>query len=279
MDMLGSPSRHVYSSQPAQMLSIDPGCRGDRLASGRQEVSVASVDQEAHSNAFIRSVPLAEEEDFDSKEWVIIDKETELRDFQPTTSGTTDDEPEELRPLEDNEERRRLRAATAGSGELVVRPKTHARDSSRGMLTLTEEETSRRSAGSPAQSPCHSLPSGRPRRRESEPTGPQRPLDEERHSARPNQLRRLASYVFSSSTLETEQYPHGASGFIQRSRSAESSPAHLANAGPAPSSSSRRRYAGTLPAPGSPRHRHSVLNVSRSQLQQMLAKLMNKNNS
>ncbi|GLD68146.1 tau-tubulin kinase 1 isoform X1, partial [Lates japonicus] len=96
MDILGSPSRHVYSSQPAQMLSVDPGCRGDRQASGRQEVSVASVDQEAHSNAFIRSVPLAEEEDFDSKEWVIIDKETELRDFQPTTSGTTDEEPEEL---------------------------------------------------------------------------------------------------------------------------------------------------------------------------------------
>lgn len=58
-------------------------------------------------------------------------------------------------------------------GELVVRPKTHARDSSRGMLTLTEEEASRKSGGSPAQSPCHSLPSGRPRRRESEPTGPQ----------------------------------------------------------------------------------------------------------
>ncbi|XP_055014165.1 tau-tubulin kinase 1 [Boleophthalmus pectinirostris] len=172
MDMLGSPSRHVYSSQPAQMLSIDPGCRGDRQASGRQEISVASVDQEAHSNAFIRSVPLAEEEDFDSKEWVIIDKETELRDFQPTTSGTTDEEPEELRPLEETEERRRLRAA----GELVVRPKTHTRDSSRGMLTLTEEEASRKSTGSPAQSPCHSLPSGRPRRRESEPTGPQRPV-------------------------------------------------------------------------------------------------------
>ncbi|XP_077935727.1 tau-tubulin kinase 1 isoform X1 [Gasterosteus aculeatus] len=172
MDMLGSPSRHVYSSQPAQMLSVDPGCRGDRQASGRQEASVASVDQEAHSNAFIRSVPLAEEEDFDSKEWVIIDKETELRDFQPTTSGTTDEEPEELRPLEEQEERRRLRAA---GGELVVRPKTHNRDSSRGMLTLTEEEASRRSAGSPAQSPCHSLPSGRPRRRESEPIGPQRP--------------------------------------------------------------------------------------------------------
>ncbi|XP_029313056.1 LOW QUALITY PROTEIN: tau-tubulin kinase 1 [Cottoperca gobio] len=173
MDILGSPSRHVYSSQPAQMLSVDPCCRGDRLASGRQEVSVASVDQEAHSNAFIRSVPLAEEEDFDSKEWVIIDKEAELRDFQPTTSGTTDEEPEELRPLEEQEERRRLRAA---GGELVVRPKTHTRESSRGMLTLTEEEASRRSGGSPAQSPCHSLPSGRPRRRESEPIGPQRPV-------------------------------------------------------------------------------------------------------
>ncbi|XP_068444757.1 tau-tubulin kinase 1 isoform X2 [Clinocottus analis] len=173
MDILGSPSRHVYSSQPAQMLSVDPGCRGDRQASGRQEASVASADQEAHSNAFIRSVPLAEEEDFDSKEWVIIDKETELRDFQPTTSGTTDEEPEELRPLEEQEERRRLRAAGV---ELVVRPKTHTRDSSRGMLTLTEEEASRRSGGSPAQSPCHSLPSGRPRRRESEPVGPQRPV-------------------------------------------------------------------------------------------------------
>ncbi|KAM3622656.1 uncharacterized protein V6R79_001700 [Siganus canaliculatus] len=173
MDILGSPSRHVYSSQPAQMLSVDPGCRGDRQVSGRQEVSVASVDQEAHSNAFIRSVPLAEEEDFDSKEWVIIDKETELRDFQPTTSGTTDEEPEELRPLDEQEERRRLRA---GGGEMVVRPKTHTRESSRGMLTLTEEEASRRSGGSPAQSPCHSLPSGRPRRRESEPIGPQRPV-------------------------------------------------------------------------------------------------------
>ncbi|KAM9792242.1 LOW QUALITY PROTEIN: tau-tubulin kinase 1 [Neosynchiropus ocellatus] len=173
MDALGSPSRHVYSSQPAQMLSVDPGCRGDRQASGRQEVSVASADQEAHSNAFIRSVPLAEEEDFDSKEWVIIDKETELRDFQPTTSGTTDEEPEELRPLEEQEERRRLRAA---GGELVVRPKTHSREANRGMLTLAEEEGSRRSAGSPAQSPCHSLPSGRPRRRESEPNGPQRPV-------------------------------------------------------------------------------------------------------
>ncbi|XP_068606764.1 tau-tubulin kinase 1 isoform X2 [Brachionichthys hirsutus] len=173
MDILGSPSRHIYSSQPAQMLSVDPGCRGDRQVSGRQEVSVASGDQEAHSNAFIRSVPLAEEEDFDSKEWVIIDKEAELRDFQPTTSGTTDEEPEELRPLEEQEERRRLRA---GGGELVVRPKTHTRDSSRGMLTLTEEEASKRSGGSPAQSPCHSLPSGRPRRRESEPNGPQRPV-------------------------------------------------------------------------------------------------------
>uniref|UniRef100_A0A8C2WFG9 non-specific serine/threonine protein kinase n=1 Tax=Cyclopterus lumpus TaxID=8103 RepID=A0A8C2WFG9_CYCLU len=262
MDILGSPSRHVYSSQPAQMLSVDPGCRGDRQASGRQEASVASADQEAHSNAFIRSVPLAEEEDFDSKEWVIIDKEAELRDFQPTTSGTTDEEPEELRPLEEQEERRRLR--------------THTRDSSRGMLTLTEEEASRRSGGSPVQSPCHSLPSGRPRRRESEPNGPQRPSEDDRHQPRPNQLRRLASYVFSSSTLETEQYPHGGGGsFIQRSRSAESSPAHITAA----NASLRRRHAGTLPTPGSPRSRHSVLNVSRTQLQQMLAKLMNKNNS
>ncbi|XP_025763806.1 tau-tubulin kinase 1 isoform X5 [Oreochromis niloticus] len=271
MDILGSPSRHVYSSQPAQMLSVDPGCRGDRQVSGRQEVSVASVDQEAHSNAFIRSVPLAEEEDFDSKEWVIIDKEAELRDFLPTTSGTTDEEPEELRPLEEQEERRRLRA---GGAEPVVRPKTHTRESSRGMLTLTEEEASRKSGGSPAQSPCHSLPSGRPRRRESEPTGPQRPLEEDRHQPRPNQLRRLASYVFSSSTLETEQYPHGGGSFIQRSRSAESSPAHVNT-----TTSTRRRHAGTLPTPGSPRSRHSVLNMSRAQLQHVLAKLMNKNNS
>uniref|UniRef100_A0A3Q3QYH9 non-specific serine/threonine protein kinase n=1 Tax=Monopterus albus TaxID=43700 RepID=A0A3Q3QYH9_MONAL len=261
MDILGSPSRHVYSSQPAQMLSVDPACRGDRQVSGRQEVSVASVDQEAHSNAFIRSVPLAEEEDFDSKEWVIIDKETELRDFQPTTSGTTDEEPEELRPLEEQEERRRLRM--------------HTREGSRGMLTLTEEEASRRSGGSPAQSPCHSLPSGRPRRRESDPTGPQRPMEDDRHQPRPNQLRRLASYVFSSSTLETEQYPHGGGSFIQRSRSAESSPAHINAA----AVSARRRHAGTLPTPGSPRSRHFVLNVSRTQLQQMLAKLMNKNSS
>ncbi|XP_072528047.1 tau-tubulin kinase 1 isoform X2 [Salminus brasiliensis] len=175
MDMLGSPSRHLYSSQPAQMLSID-GCRGDRC---RNEAS-ASVDPEAHSNAFIRSVPLAEEEDFDSKEWVIIDKETELRDFQlrpgaePTTSGTTDEEPEELRPLEDGEERRRHRA----SGDQAVRPKMTQGDRT---TRLTEGEVSRRSgrgqstsADSPAQSPCHSLPSGRARRRESDTMGPQR---------------------------------------------------------------------------------------------------------
>uniref|UniRef100_A0A672TC57 Tau-tubulin kinase 1-like n=1 Tax=Sinocyclocheilus grahami TaxID=75366 RepID=A0A672TC57_SINGR len=178
MDILGSPSRHVYSSQPAQMLSVD-GCRGDR---GRNEAS-ASVDQEAHSNAFIRSVPLAEEEDFDSKEWVIIDKEMELRDFhhlpgaEPTTSGTTDEEPEELRPLEEGEERRRHRGTDSS-----VRPKmSHGDHTTRGMLPLTEEEASRRSGKgqstsveSPVQSPCHSLPSGRPRRREPDPNGPQR---------------------------------------------------------------------------------------------------------
>lgn len=123
MDILGSPSRHVQSSQPAQMHSLEGG-GGDRQGgSGRpgQEVSVASVaDPEAHSNAFIRSVPLAEEEDFDSKEWVIIDKETELRDFQPTTSGTTDEEPEELRPLEEGEERRRLRGGGGPGGFMYI---------------------------------------------------------------------------------------------------------------------------------------------------------------
>ena len=98
-----------------------------------------------------------------------------------------------------------------------------------------------------------------------------RQLEEDRPHPRLNQLRRLASYVFSSSTLETEQYPHGTGSFIQRSRSAESSPAHL-------TASPRRRH-GPLQSPGSPRSRHSVLNVSRTQLQQMLAKLMNKNSS
>ncbi|XP_066510899.1 tau-tubulin kinase 1-like [Hoplias malabaricus] len=149
MDALGSPSRHLYSSQPAQMLSVE-GCRGDR---GRND------DPEAHSNAFIRSVPLAEEEDFDSKEWVIIDKEAELRDFrprpgaEPSTSGTTDEEPEELRPLEAVRPRLSPGDRRAGEGE-------ESRRSGRGQST---------SADSPAPSPCHSLPSGRARRRESEP--------------------------------------------------------------------------------------------------------------
>ncbi|XP_009902133.2 tau-tubulin kinase 1 [Dryobates pubescens] len=183
MDLPGSPSRLVCSSQPAQMLSIDTG-QADRQASGRMDVS-ASVEHEALSNAF-RSVPLAEEEDFDSKEWVIIDKETELKDFhpgaEPSTSGTTDEEPEELRPIEDGEERRRLGADAA------VRPKTHE-GRSRGMQPVTEEDSSHRhegpsqtvsdskheqQTGSPAHSPLHSAPAIRQRRRESEPTGPQR---------------------------------------------------------------------------------------------------------
>ncbi|XP_048865117.1 tau-tubulin kinase 1 [Brienomyrus brachyistius] len=186
MDLLGSPSRHLYSSQPAQMLSLET-VHGDRQASGRLEVS-ASVEHEALSNAF-RSVPLAEEEDFDSKEWVIIDKEAELRDFhpgaEPTTSGTTDEEPEELRPLEDGEERRRRGAV----GEVVVRPKEGR---VRGMLPLAEEDALRRSptrrpsssegpGPSPAQSPCHSLPSTRPKRRESDPTGPHRLVLSSKH--------------------------------------------------------------------------------------------------
>ncbi|KAM6433158.1 tau-tubulin kinase 1 [Rhynochetos jubatus] len=183
MDLPGSPSRLVCSSQPAQMLSIDTG-QADRQASGRMDVS-ASVEHEALSNAF-RSVPLAEEEDFDSKEWVIIDKETELKDFhpgaEPSTSGTTDEEPEELRPIEEGEERRRLGADAA------VRPKTHD-GRSRGMQPMTEEDSSHRhegpsqtvsdskheqQTGSPAHSPLHSAPAIRQRRRESEPTGPQR---------------------------------------------------------------------------------------------------------
>ncbi|XP_065689602.1 tau-tubulin kinase 1 isoform X2 [Patagioenas fasciata] len=183
MDLPGSPSRLVCSSQPAQMLSIDTG-QADRQASGRMDVS-ASVEHEALSNAF-RSVPLAEEEDFDSKEWVIIDKETELKDFhpgaEPSTSGTTDEEPEELRPIEDVEERKRLGADAA------VRPKTHD-GRGRGMQPVTEEDSSHRhegpsqtvsdskheqQMGSPAHSPLHSAPAFRQRRRESEPTGPQR---------------------------------------------------------------------------------------------------------
>ncbi|XP_029448680.1 tau-tubulin kinase 1 isoform X1 [Rhinatrema bivittatum] len=183
VDLPGSPSRQACSSQPAQMLSIDTG-QVDRQASGRMEIS-ASVEQEALSNAF-RSVPLAEEEDFDSKEWVIIDKETELKDFhpgaEPSTSGTTDDEPEELRPIEEGEERRRPGA------EAAVRPKVHD-GRPRAMQTVTEEDTSPRNEGvypalsdyrhelhpgSPTESPSHSAPATRQRRRESEPAGPQR---------------------------------------------------------------------------------------------------------
>ncbi|KAM4692865.1 tau-tubulin kinase 1 isoform 2-T2 [Discoglossus pictus] len=179
MDLPASPSRQACSSQPAQMLSIDTG-QVDRQASGRMEVS-ASVEHEALSNAF-RSVPLAEEEDFDSKEWVIIDKETELKDFhpgaEPSTSGTTDEEPEELRPLEDGEERRRL-----GGAEAAVRPKVHE-TRPRAMQTVAEEETSSRNEGlegrlePPLGSPSHSHSTSatRQRRRESDPTGPQRQI-------------------------------------------------------------------------------------------------------
>ncbi|XP_010887412.2 tau-tubulin kinase 1 isoform X2 [Esox lucius] len=168
MDMLGSPSRHVHSSQPAQMHSLEGGGGDWQGAGGRpgQEVSVVSAaDPEAHSNAFIRSVPLAEEEDFDSKEWVIIDKETELQDFlghlgagaEPTTSGpTTDEEPEELRPLEDLEERRRLRVA--GGGEVVVRPKMRAG----GVGALPDGEGV--NGAGPGHSGYHTLPQSRGQR-------------------------------------------------------------------------------------------------------------------
>lgn len=85
---------------------------------------------------------------------------------------------------------------------------------------------------------------------------------------RPAHLRRLASYVFSSNTMDTEHFPHdpalGAAA-IQRSRSAESSPAHR---------HAHRRHMPLLQ--GNPRARHSVLNIPRLHIQQMLAKLMNK---
>ncbi|KAG8123164.1 hypothetical protein E2320_018524, partial [Naja naja] len=183
VDLPCSPSRLVCSSQPAQMLSIETG-QVDRQASGRMDVS-ASVEHEALSNAF-RSVPLAEEEDFDSKEWVIIDKETELKDFhpgaEPSTSGTTDEEPEELKPIEEGDERRQLGA------EAAVRPKIHD-VRIRGMQPVAEEDSSHRNEmqchtvseskheqqpGSPSQSPLYSAPAIRQRRRESEPMGPER---------------------------------------------------------------------------------------------------------
>ncbi|XP_048125464.1 tau-tubulin kinase 1 [Alosa alosa] len=193
MDILCSPSRLVYSSQPAQMLSLDAG-QGERQASGRQDASV-DADQEAHSNAFIHSVPLAEEEDFDSREWVIIDKEMELRDFlpgaEPTTSGTTDEEPEELRPLEDHEGRRRCHDG-------VVRPKTHSAERTRCMMALNNGE----GAGpSPAHSPCHSLPHTCPRRRESEPFGPHRQDIQEAHPEVPPPQTRPKRVDFLSGVL------------------------------------------------------------------------------
>lgn len=85
---------------------------------------------------------------------------------------------------------------------------------------------------------------------------------------RPAHLRRLASYVFSSATMDTEHFPHDPAlggAAIQRSRSAESSPAHRY---------AHRRHMPLMP--GNPRARHSVLNLPRLHIQQMLAKLMNK---
>ncbi|XP_077095525.1 tau-tubulin kinase 1 [Siphateles boraxobius] len=224
LDMLGSPSRHVYSSQPAQMFSLDAG-QGERLAGGRHDVS-ADGDQEAHSNAFIRSVPLAEEEDFDSREWVMIDKETELKDFhpgaEPTTSGTTDEEPEELRPLEDHEERRR-RGAVHGMGgaEAVVRPKTQ-----RGMMIVAEEQGL---GPNPANSPCHSLPQTCPRRRESEPFGPDGPEIAVAEPSPPSSQTRMKRVDFVSGVLmfddlREEGAKIGGSGSDGSPRSSEGSP-------------------------------------------------------
>ncbi|XP_007890507.2 tau-tubulin kinase 1 [Callorhinchus milii] len=182
MDYMGSPSRQACSSQQAQMLSVQTGQRqGERPME-------ASVEHEALSAAF-RSVPLAEEEDFDSKEWVIIDKETELKDFHPgaeaSTSGTTDEEPEELRPLE--EEAGRRDSSRLGA-EAAVRPKTH--EGWTRVLQAAEEEEdvlgrcpsvseSRRELQPTSPGHSHSQlsqPAPRSRRRESDPTGPHRPV-------------------------------------------------------------------------------------------------------
>ncbi|XP_043542708.1 tau-tubulin kinase 1-like [Chiloscyllium plagiosum] len=261
MDFMGSPSRHVYSSQQAQLLSVNMAqVPAERPCSVKMEAS-ASVEHEALSTAF-RSVPLAEEEDFDSKDWVIIDR-TELKDFQPgveaSSSGTTDEEPEELRPLERAE-------------GVAVRPKSHEvrarpeQDSVRETLLL-----------SPGRSPLHhSQPAAPCTRRESDPSASEPQFVEEegadalpQHSVPPrySPLRRLASSVFSSSSLETEHYPHPSNSFLQRSRSAESSPARL------PSSSSRRHM--PLIA-GTHRLMPSVLRISRTQLQQVWARFVSK---
>uniref|UniRef100_UPI00398F1F26 LOW QUALITY PROTEIN: tau-tubulin kinase 1-like n=1 Tax=Pristiophorus japonicus TaxID=55135 RepID=UPI00398F1F26 len=267
MDYIGSPSRQVYSSQQAQMLSVNTAQGqgvGDRQCSARLEAS-ASVEHEALSTAF-RSVPLAEEEDFDSKEWVIIDK-TELKDFHPgveaSSSGTTDEEPEELRPLEGAEAAVRPKAQDGrarGEQESAYRKELHC-------PSVSESRREPR-AHSPGHSPLHhSQPAPRCRRRESDLSGSEPQFEEEQLEPLPQHpipryspLRRLASSVFSSSSLETEHYPHPSTTFLQRSRSAESSPARL------PSS---RRHMPLIP--GNHRLMPSVLRISRTQLQQVWA--------
>lgn len=107
----------------------------------------------------------------------------------------------------------------------MVRPKTHTRDSSRGMLTLTEEEASRRSGGSPAQSPCHSLPSGRPRRRESEPIGPQRPVRDS--AGQSEESLALQLHVGEQMRKRTPAVQIHLSDDVMRRSSAAAAPPHL----------------------------------------------------
>ncbi|XP_051881429.1 tau-tubulin kinase 1-like [Pristis pectinata] len=154
VEMLGSPSRQP---QAGLLSSGKEQAAGERPVSRRMEAS-ASVEQEALSTAF-RSVPLAEEEDFDSREWVIIDK-TELKDFQPgveaSSSGTTDEEPEELRPLE---------------GAEAARPRVPDQEGSRrtAQCPSTSESGRELRASSPGRSPLHhSQPAPHTVRHESE---------------------------------------------------------------------------------------------------------------
>lgn len=245
-ELPGSPLR------PAALLSWAPETG---IPAG--ERSCPWAEREVLSTA-LRSVPLAEEEDFDSRDWVIIDR-TELRDFrpglEPSSSGTTDEEPEELRPLEGGEAGpSQARATVPGPGP-SLEPQPQPSHSSREVRPR-----------SPSRSPLHHSQAGaNSPRHQSELSTSEHQFDQEPYSPRYSPLRRLASSVFSSSSLETEHYPHASTAFLQRSRSAESSPARQL-----PS----RRHLPLIA--GNHRLMPSVLRISRTQLQQVWARFLSK---